>query len=119
MSDTKSYEIIDDINHGKAIRCEICGTTSHNPNDVMNRYCSKCKYFHRDDVQPTRMNLQTGQMLAIRECTAQRPMPFEEAYNFFWIHKDAEEVAPFLNLVLYKCPHCNFTFTALPSTRKD
>lgn len=40
-----SYEILEG---GAAIRCKRCGLTSHNPNDVEQRFCSKCKRFHHD-----------------------------------------------------------------------
>jgi len=40
-----SYTISPD---GKAITCHKCGLTSHNLNDVANRYCDKCRVFHDD-----------------------------------------------------------------------
>jgi predicted RNA-binding Zn-ribbon protein involved in translation (DUF1610 family) len=30
---------------GKSIACHACGLTSHNPNDVAQRYCGACKVF--------------------------------------------------------------------------
>jgi hypothetical protein len=38
-----SYTISPD---GKAITCRRCGLTSHNRNDVANRYCGHCNKFH-------------------------------------------------------------------------
>jgi hypothetical protein len=49
-----------------------------------------------------------------RHCTAEAPMPMEDRAKFLWIHHDAEDVGPFFNLRLYKCPHCGFTFNAAP-----
>lgn len=40
------YEILP----GPAILCRTCSRTSHNPNDVAQRYCGHCHVFH-DDVQ--------------------------------------------------------------------
>ena len=34
--------------HGDSITCTTCRKTSHNPNDVENRYCGFCHVFHRD-----------------------------------------------------------------------
>ena len=33
---------------GKSITCQICGLTSHNLNDVREKYCGKCHVFHED-----------------------------------------------------------------------
>jgi hypothetical protein len=43
-----SYAISAD---GKRITCGRCGLTSHNPNDVAQRYCGNCKIFHDDPHQ--------------------------------------------------------------------
>lgn len=43
MSD--AYQLVDG---GRAIRCLKCGTTSHNPTDVRERYCGFCRVFHDD-----------------------------------------------------------------------
>lgn len=32
----------------RSITCEVCGTTSYNPNDVANLYCVKCDAYHED-----------------------------------------------------------------------
>jgi ribosomal protein L37E len=45
----KPYVISDD---GRAITCRRCGLTSHNPNDVAQRYCGRCHVFHEDPRQP-------------------------------------------------------------------
>lgn len=42
----QTYEIAEDLN---SIRCLVCGLTSHNPNDVMEKYCGFCHVFHEDD----------------------------------------------------------------------
>lgn len=34
--------------NGIAIKCLICGYTSHNPNDVIHRFCGFCHRFHDD-----------------------------------------------------------------------
>ena len=34
------------LDHGHAIRCNFCGMTSHNTQDVMHLYCGKCNRFH-------------------------------------------------------------------------
>lgn len=34
---------------GAAITCHRCGLTSHNPNDVANRFCGNCYIFHEPD----------------------------------------------------------------------
>lgn len=42
---SQTYRLVDE---GRAIRCLICGTTSHNPHDVSHRYCGFCRCFHED-----------------------------------------------------------------------
>lgn len=49
-----------------------------------------------------------------RYCEAAAPMPPEDKDRYLWGHGDAVAVRPFFNLVLYTCPHCQHTFTALP-----
>lgn len=39
------YTVLD---HGHAIRCNTCGKTSWNSNDVLQRYCGHCHRFHED-----------------------------------------------------------------------
>lgn len=34
------------------IVCPKCGRTSHNPNDVQERYCGACHAFHDDLLEP-------------------------------------------------------------------
>ena len=34
---------------GKAITCLVCLRTSHNPNDVLYRYCGYCHWFHETE----------------------------------------------------------------------
>lgn len=36
---------------GQTITCGHCGMTSHNPNDVLHRYCGYCHIFHESDEQ--------------------------------------------------------------------
>jgi ribosomal protein L37E len=43
----KTYEMVPTTT-GHAIRCRVCGMTSHNPNDVKHRYCGHCHAFHDD-----------------------------------------------------------------------
>jgi hypothetical protein len=31
---------------GKSITCHLCGRTSHNPNDVREKFCGCCCVFH-------------------------------------------------------------------------
>ena len=38
-----SYEISKD---GKSIKCLCCNMTSHNPNDIKEKYCGNCKAYH-------------------------------------------------------------------------
>lgn len=38
-----TFEILED---GHAIRCRVCGMTSHNSEDVAYRYCGNCKQYH-------------------------------------------------------------------------
>ena len=40
---TRAYTIAPD---GASITCGRCGRTSHNPNDVVQRYCGACHAFH-------------------------------------------------------------------------
>lgn len=40
---THRYQISRD---GSEITCLLCGRTSHNPNDVAQRYCGHCHIFH-------------------------------------------------------------------------
>jgi hypothetical protein len=46
---TPTYRIAED---GKSITCRICGLTSHNENDVRERYCGNCCRFHEDPLTP-------------------------------------------------------------------
>jgi hypothetical protein len=46
-----TFEILED---GKAIKCRKCNLTSHNKNDVENRYCGHCHVFHEDLWPPAR-----------------------------------------------------------------
>lgn len=55
-------------------------------------------------------------MLERRDCTAQAPMPMADRNRFYWIHADAADVGAFLNMRLYTCPSCGFTFHAPPRT---
>ena len=42
-----TYEIIDTNGNGKlAIKCLICDMTSHNKNDINQKYCGNCHQFH-------------------------------------------------------------------------
>jgi hypothetical protein len=34
---------------GTSITCLRCKMTSYHPMDVKNRYCAKCKVFHKDE----------------------------------------------------------------------
>lgn len=38
--------VIDELLGQRRIRCLVCGFTSSNPNDVLNRYCGVCHRFH-------------------------------------------------------------------------
>ena len=46
----RSYEILEgtEAGGGQSIRCVVCRHTSHNANDVHNRYCVHCSLFHDD-----------------------------------------------------------------------
>lgn len=50
----QSYEIVKD---GKAIHCLLCGLTSHHPEDVRQRFCVRCNYFHRLTLRPGEFRL--------------------------------------------------------------
>lgn len=67
------------------------------PNDVI-RVIHKAKHGH----------------LERRYCTAEAPMPLTDKDKYMWGHPDAVVLAPYFNLVLYQCPHCQLTFKALP-----
>ena len=44
-----TYRITSDRDGSElAIQCLCCGLTSHNPNDVANRYCGFCHEWHSD-----------------------------------------------------------------------
>jgi hypothetical protein len=36
---------------GESITCLKCGFTSHNPNDVNQKYCYMCHVFHEDEQE--------------------------------------------------------------------
>ncbi|NUX58699.1 hypothetical protein [Paraburkholderia youngii] len=38
-----SFTIID---NGRAIRCNTCGHASYSPNDIRDKYCSRCRKHH-------------------------------------------------------------------------
>ena len=46
LDDEQTYEILLDTGEGRAIRCNVCGMTSYNANDVRERYCGRCHVFH-------------------------------------------------------------------------
>lgn len=43
------YRIAED---GRSITCLSCGLTSHNAEDVSQRFCGRCHVFHDDAVEP-------------------------------------------------------------------
>lgn len=45
-----TYTISED---GKSITCHKCGKTSHNLNDVKEKYCGFCHYWHNPDPLPS------------------------------------------------------------------
>lgn len=47
---TPSYRILLGIEHD-AILCTRCGSVSHHPGDVWQRYCGRCKHFHEETSQ--------------------------------------------------------------------
>ena len=49
----KRYHISPD---GKSILCLTCGRESHNPHDVINRYCGHCHVFHEDEAMAERIS---------------------------------------------------------------
>jgi len=42
----KTYDIIQKVDGHYAIRCRVCEMTSHNINDVEQKYCGMCHMFH-------------------------------------------------------------------------
>lgn len=40
-----TYEILED---GRAIKCRVCGYTSHDVNDLRFKYCCMCEDFHEN-----------------------------------------------------------------------
>lgn len=36
---------------GQWIKCLTCGLTSHNPNDVVHRYCGRCHNYHETPLK--------------------------------------------------------------------
>jgi hypothetical protein len=47
-----------------------------------------------------------------RSCTAESPMQEADKGKYQWSHADALDVAPFFNLMVYKCPYCGTKFHA-------
>lgn len=45
--DVKGY-VIREVDGKRAITCLACGLTSHNTNDVAQKYCGHCHRFHED-----------------------------------------------------------------------
>ena len=52
-----TFTIADD---GKSITCLRCGMTSHNPNDVWERYCGRCHRYHTDPSRLLTMRPRPG-----------------------------------------------------------
>lgn len=46
---SKSYTI---SLSGRTITCNRCGLSSHNKNDISNKYCNYCHIYHNDIVTP-------------------------------------------------------------------
>lgn len=59
------------ITDGKAITCNLCGCTSHNPNDVEFKYCGRCCRFldpgHLDQVKLRGLLALDGGETVVRE----------------------------------------------------
>lgn len=48
-SHTKTYALSRSEKSGQEqIMCLNCGRVSHNPNDVISKYCGHCHFFHED-----------------------------------------------------------------------
>jgi hypothetical protein len=48
IKNEKTYAIFEDFHTGHdAIYCFKCKMTSHNPEDVLQKYCGKCNEFHQ------------------------------------------------------------------------
>jgi rubredoxin len=108
----QTYQIVE---NGKAIRCEICGLTSWNHNDIKHRYCGFCKRFHDDPVE-TKVDMKMGRVLELRYCTPQRPMPKEDSDNFYWKHTHIKQLGKFFNLTQYQCENCGWIFANWPAS---
>ena len=71
-----TYTIASD---GKSIRCNRCATTSHNLNDVREKFCSRCKIFHEEAVETSSVvfHVEEGQrqalILAVARLSVERP----------------------------------------------
>ena len=46
-------------------RCPRCGITSHNPNDMCERYCGRCHVFVDDNPPPETVHLTPAQQRAL------------------------------------------------------
>lgn len=67
-----TYEIIYEFGKPKAIKCNVCDMTSHNPNDILHKYCGNCEMFHEDRNEP---------------------MAFEEDEEYAELENEEEEVS--------------------------
>ncbi len=45
------------------ITCPRCGLTSHNPNDVAQRYCGHCQLFHADEADAHALHVEAARRL--------------------------------------------------------
>jgi hypothetical protein len=54
----KNTFTIDPI-RGAFIKCDLCGSISHNQGDIENKYCGRC-HLHHDAVKAARAQYATG-----------------------------------------------------------
>ncbi len=106
MSEVRTYTIAQD---GQSIACHRCGLTSHNANDVRQRYCAKCGTFHvirgpgywQDEVsgvlRPVVEDLLNGKVLSADQIAIMR------AYLQQWIGSPVWDRNPFLDAI--STPH--------------
>jgi hypothetical protein len=91
------------------ITCPYCGYTSHNPNDVEQKYCGNCQKFHSDlstDLPLWAWSVNSDSLWAEDDATCY--LPDHEGLNTAWkrlFGKDRSDETPLVKYVDGDCDY--------------
>jgi hypothetical protein len=102
MSDAPTFTIAQD---GQSITCHRCGLTSHNLNDVRQRWCGKCDSFHVITGPGYWPNEASGRLRPVVEAfLASKSLSADQiaimrSYLAQWIHSPAWDRSPIIDAI--------------------